>query len=77
MSYNMEENLTIFFESSSALQASKRNLLKSKCEQERIKIFTILMLSFENPRLARYMLTGNRSMFLEMEAKPSFIPVHK
>ena len=39
----------LFFESSRALQASELNLLKNQCEQERIQIFTILMLSLENP----------------------------
>ena len=57
----------LFFESSRALQASQLNLLKNQCEQERFQIFTILMLSLENPRVARYMLTGNRSMFLEAD----------
>ena len=57
----------LFFESSRALQASELNLLKNQCDQERIQIFTILMLSLENPRLAGYMLTGERSMFLETD----------
>ena len=46
------------------LEGSEIKLLKKLCEQERTPIFTILMLSIENPRLASYMLTGNRSMFL-------------
>ena len=50
----------LFFESSTALQASKLNLLKNQREQERIQIFTNLMLSLENPSFAGYMLTGNR-----------------
>ena len=57
----------IFFESSRALQASELNLIKNQCEQEGIQIFAILMLSLENPRLAGYMLTGNRSMFQETD----------
>ena len=32
-------------------------LLKKICQQERTQIFTLLMLSMENPRLAGYMLT--------------------
>ena len=52
-----------FFQSSRLLQASEIQLLKNQCEQERTQILTILMLSLENPRLAGYMLTGNRSLF--------------
>ena len=44
--------------------ASQVQHLKNQCEQERTHILTDLMLSLENPRLAGYMLTGNRSMFL-------------
>ena len=57
----------LFFESSRTLQVSELNLSKNQCQQERIQIFTILMLSIENPRLARFMFTGNRSMFLETD----------
>ena len=63
----------LFFESSRALQASELNLLKNQCEQERIQIFTILMLSIENPRLVGYMLTGNRSMFLETDERLAWL----
>ena len=54
----------LFILRSRLLQASEIQLLKNQCEQERTRILTILMLSLENPRLARYMLIGNRSMFL-------------
>ena len=57
----------LFFQSSRLLQVSEIQLLKNQCEQERTQILTILMLSLENPRLAWYMLTGNRSMFLETD----------
>ena len=50
----------IFFQSSQLLQDSEIQLLKNQCEQEGTQILTILMLSLENPRLAGYMLTGNR-----------------
>ena len=49
------------------LQASEIQLLKNQCEQERTQILTILKLSLENPGLTGYMLTGNRSMFLETD----------
>ena len=55
----------LIFQSSRLLQASEIQLLKNQCEQERTQILTILMLSLENSRLAGYMFTGNRSMFLE------------
>ena len=42
----------LFFQSSRLLQTSEIQLLKNQCEQERTQILTILMLSFENPRLA-------------------------
>ena len=54
----------LFFENSKMLDGSEIQLLKNLFEQERTQILTILMLSMENPRLAGYMLTLNRSMFL-------------
>ena len=57
----------LFFQSSRFLQASEIQLLKNQCEQERTQILTFLMLSLETPRLAGYMLTGNRSVFLETD----------
>ena len=41
--------------------------MRNQCQQERTQILTILKLSLENPCLAGYMLTGNRSMFLEKD----------
>ena len=70
MDYELQQGTKLdyfFFESSRALQASELNLSKNQCEQERIQSFTILLLSLENPRLAGYMLTGNRSLFLETD----------
>ena len=49
-----------FFQSSRLLQATQIHLLQNQCEQERTQILTNLMLALENPRLAGYMLTGNR-----------------
>ena len=56
-----------FFQSSRLLQATEIQLLQNQCEKERTQIFTNLMLALENPRLAGYELTGNRSMFLETD----------
>ena len=63
----------LFFQSSRLLQASEIQLLKNHCEQERTQILTILMLSLENPRLAGYMLTGNRSKFLETDGSLAWL----
>ena len=68
MNYELQQGTKLhylYFESSTAPQASELNLIKEQCDPERIQIFTILMLSVENPRLAGYMLTLSRSMFLE------------
>ena len=63
----------LFLQSSRLLQASEIQLLKNQCEQKRTQILTILMLSLENPRLAGYMLTGNRSMFLETDGSLAWL----
>ena len=63
----------LFFQISRLLQASEIQLLKNQCEQERTEIPTIPILSLENPRLAGYMLTGNRSMFLETDGSLAWL----
>ena len=68
MDYELQQGWKLdylFFQRSGALQASELNLLKNQCQQQKNQIFTILMLSLENPRLAGYMFAGERSMFLE------------
>ena len=57
----------LFFESSKMLEGFEIQLLKNLCEQERTQSLTILMLSMENLRLAGYLITGNRSMFLSTD----------
>ena len=64
---------SLFFESSKMLEGSEIQLLKNLCEQERTQILTILMLSMENPRLAGYMLTENRSMFLSTDGNIAWL----
>ena len=76
MDYELQQGTKLdylFFQSSRALQASELNLLKNPCEQETIQIFTILMLSPENPRLVRYMLNRNRSVFLETDGSLAWL----
>ena len=48
-------------------------MLKNQCEQEGTQILTNVMLALENPRLAGYMLTGNRSMFLETDGSVAWL----
>ena len=75
MDYELQQGTKLdylVFESSRA-QTPELNLLKNQCKQERSQIFTILMLSLENPRLAGHMLTGNRSMFLETDGSLAWL----
>ena len=63
----------LFFQSSRLIKATEIQLLQNQCEQERTQILTNLMLALENPRLAGYMLTGNRSMFLERDGSVAWL----
>ena len=63
----------LFLKSSRLLQATEIQLLPNQCEQERTQIPTNLTLALENPRLAGYMLTGNRSMFLETDGSVAWL----
>ena len=49
------------------LRHSEMTLLQNQCELERTQMLTILMLAMQNTRLAGFMLTGNRSMFLDTD----------
>ena len=49
------------------LRHSEKTLLQSHCELERTQMLTILMLAMQNTRLAGYMSTGKRSMFLDTD----------
>ena len=76
MDYELQQGTKLdylFFESSRALHALEIYLFNTQCEQERTQIFTILMLSLENPRLAGYMPTGNRSMYLETDGSLAWL----
>ena len=63
----------LFFQSSRLLQATEIQLLQNQCEQGRTQFLTNLMLALQNPRLAGYMLTGNRSMFLETDGSVAWL----
>ena len=55
---------SIMYFNTKELRHSEITLLQNQCELERTQMLTILMLAMQNTRLAGYMLTGNRSMFL-------------
>ena len=63
----------LFFQGSRLLQATEIQLLQNQCEQERTQILANLTLALENPRLAGYMLTGTRSMFLETDGSVAWL----
>ena len=63
----------LFFQSSRRLQATEIQLFQNQCEQERTQILTNFMLALANPRLTGYMLTGNRSMFLETDGSVAWL----
>ena len=51
----------------------KYSYYKTSVNKNVPKILTNLMLALENPRLAGYMLTGNRSMFLETDGSLAWL----
>ena len=63
----------LFFQGSRLLQATEIQLLQNQCEHERTQVLTKLMPAIENPRLAGYMLTGNRSLFLETDGSLAWL----
>ena len=46
------------------------NTLHTICELERNQLLTILAMSVQNPQLAGFLLTGNRSNFYTLKAQP-------
>ena len=63
----------VFFQSSRLLQATEIQQLLNQCEQKRTRVITNLMLALEKPRLARCMLIGNTSMFLETDGSLAWL----
>ena len=55
------------------LEQSDFLILQNMCELRQTQIQMINALSYENNRLAGYMLTRNRSMFLEIEGVIGFL----
>ena len=63
----------LFFQTTSLFQATEIQQLRSQCEQERAEILTNVMLALKKPRLAGYLLTGKRSMFLEKDGSLAWL----
>ena len=63
----------ILFYSFYMLRTAELALLQNQCELERSSILNTLMLSLESPRLAGYILTKNRSMFLETNGNVAWL----
>ena len=63
----------LMFYNSKQLRHSELTLLRNECELERTQTLTILMLALQNTRLAGYMLTGNRSMFLDTDGSVAWL----
>ena len=55
------------------LRTAELVLLQNQCELERSSILNTLMLSLESPRFAGYILTKNRSMFLETNGNVAWL----
>ena len=51
----------------------ERNTLHTKCELERNQLLTVLAMSVQNPQLAGFLLTGNRSNFLYVEGSTALL----
>ena len=49
------------------------NTLHTVCELERNQLLTILAMSVQNPQLAGFLLTGNRSKFLYVEGSTAWL----
>ena len=49
------------------IHASQVKLIQNQCEFERTQVLANLTMASENTRLAGYLLTGNRSMFLDTD----------
>ena len=63
----------LFFQCSRLLQATEIQLLQNQCKQKRTQTLSSLMLALENPRLAGYMLTENRPVFLETDGSVAWL----
>ena len=63
----------IFFRSFYMLRTAELALLTNQCELESSMILSTLLISIESPRLAGYILTRNKSMFLETNGNVAWL----
>ena len=56
-----------------SMTVQELNTLHTKCELERNQLLTILAMSEQNPQLAGFLLTGNRSNFLYVEGSTAWL----
>ena len=56
-----------------SMTVQELNTLHTICELERNQRFTILAMSVQNPQLAGFLLTGNRSNFLYVEGSTAWL----
>ena len=63
----------IMYFNTKQLRHSEMTLSQNQCELERTQVLTILMLAMQNTRLAGYMLTGNRSIFLDTDGSVAWL----
>ena len=54
-----------------SMTVQELNTLHTVCDLERNQLFIILAMSVQNPQLAGFFLTGNRSTFLKLK-----VPLH-
>ena len=55
------------------IHAFQVKIIQNQCELERTQMLTILTMALENTRLAGYLLTGNRSMFLDTDGSVAWL----
>ena len=63
----------IMYFNTKQLRHSERTLLQNQCELERTQMLTILLLATQNTRLPGYVLTGNRSTFLDTDGSVAWL----
>ena len=56
-----------------SMTVQELNTLHTVCELERNQLLTILAMSVQNPQLAGFLLTGNRSNFLYVEGSSAWL----
>ena len=56
-----------------SMTVQELNTLHTVCELERTQLIRILAMSVENPQLAGFLLTGNRSNFLYVEGSTAWL----